>query len=77
MPIFVKTLRGETITIQTNTCGTVHDVIQAVYDKGYGVLNQMRLIYGGKQLDHTRFLSDYNIQPEATLHLVLRMLGGG
>ena len=78
MQIFVKTLTGKTITIQTNTCGTVRNVIQAVYDKGGGAaLSQMRLIYAGKQLDHTRFLSDYNIQPEATLHLVLRLLGGG
>ena len=75
--IYIKTPSGMMRTIYVATNELVGGIKLKIQDIEGTPPDQQRLIYAGKQLEDDRSISEYNIQRNSTLHLVVRLLGGG
>jgi len=74
--IFVKTVTGKTITIMVDHRKTTIWQLKHLVEEREGVLvDEQKLIYGGKQMPESYSLEDCGIVSESTIHLVLRLSG--
>ena len=74
MLLFVKTLTGETITVDVEASWSIIIVKMNIWVEDDFHPSQYRLSFEGEQLEDRRTLSDYNIQNEATLAMRARAL---
>ena len=76
MVIFVKTLTGKTLTFVVDPEEHIEFLKIRIKKKEGIPIDQQIIIFAGMQVEGNKILSDYNIQNESILHLVLRLRGG-
>ena len=77
MTVFVRQLNGKSLTLNQLHPSTSVEVFKVLIRQKDGTPEaEQRLLFGGKQLEDTCSLADYNIKNYNTVDMVLRMLGG-
>mmetsp|Transcript_22914 Transcript_22914/g.70902 ORF Transcript_22914/g.70902 Transcript_22914/m.70902 type:complete len:102 (+) Transcript_22914:55-360(+) len=77
MQIFIKTLTGRKQAMTLEPTDEVKSIKQSLQEKEGIQVDQIRLIYSGKQLADDKPIEFYNITAGGTIHMVLQLRGGG
>ena len=77
MQIFIKIITGITVTLDVEPSDTIKVVKAKIQEKEKIKPKCQRIIFKNMVLEDDRHLYEYKINKEDTLHLVLRIRGGG
>ena len=72
MQIFIKISEEKTIQIDVEPSDSIENVKGKIQDKTAISVDSMDLYFNDKQLENGQTLSDYNIQKEMTLNLIIK-----
>ena len=75
--IIIKTLQGKNITLDVSDSDSIGSIKDKIRDIEGIPVDQQRLVFNGKQLEDNCSIGDYGIQADSSIHLVLRLRGGG
>jgi hypothetical protein len=73
---FVRNLAGNHLVFSYSPDIPISQIKQTIFENENIPVDHQRLIFQGKQLEDAKKLSDYGIQSNSTIHLVLRLRGG-
>ena len=73
MQIQIKTLTGRQQTFNFENTAKISEVKHALQEREGIQVDQIRLIFGGKQMADEKTLEDYNVLPGSVIHMVLQL----
>ena len=76
MQLFIKSLSGKTINLDVEASDLIETVKAKVHGNEEIAVEDIRLIFAGKQLEDGLTLSYYNIEKESTLECFAKLRGG-
>ncbi|XP_027556822.1 2'-5'-oligoadenylate synthase 1-like [Neopelma chrysocephalum] len=76
MQIFVKDDKNRTTTYTVLPTDTVRKLKEQIQSRQGPSADQQRLTYGSRELEDRHTLAHYNVQPQTTIYLLLRLRGG-
>jgi hypothetical protein len=76
--MYIKTLTGKSFPVCLNQLNetTIYDLKLHVQEKEAIPVDQIRLIFAGRELNDNYLLADYNLIRDGNIHMVLRLCGG-
>lgn len=74
--IYIKNLQGDIKTVSINPNTKISNLKTHIQNSEGVDAKNVRLIYGGKELDDNLELKDYDVKKGATIQWVLRLTGG-
>jgi len=75
LQLFIKTLTGDTITIEVPPDSSIKKIKEEIAKKKDILPRQQRLMLNGRELNDDKNVSDYNISNNATIHLIIKLTG--
>ena len=74
--IFVKTLSGKTVIVETAKCESVTMLMKSAANKSGIPIDHQVLIFQGKSFERGKMIKDYNTQKDSTVHMTTLLRGG-
>jgi large subunit ribosomal protein L40e len=73
---FVRNLQNQTSQVSLEPGLTIREVKERLAKEQNISPDQIRLVYGGKELQDNNKVTDYNVGPGSNVNMVLRLQGG-
>ncbi|KAJ6802754.1 polyubiquitin [Iris pallida] len=75
MRIVIKSQLNHIVYLNVHSCEYVYNLKKQIEEDICLPPDQQRLIFGGRQMEDSRTVGDYNVQDGSTIHVVLRLRG--